>query len=72
MIDIDSHKGSWAAKLSPTRPSLRVLTDKALHDPKLTERVRLSHGLATQGEALAFIGAEKKRRTEIATWDGTR
>ena len=63
MIDDKSHPGAWAEAIAPTHPSLRVLSQAELHCPKLTERVRQSHGLATLAESRDMIAAEVKRRT---------
>jgi hypothetical protein len=71
MID-NGHKGTWADALTPDHRSLRVLTDKALHDDGLAAKVMQWHGLATMGAARDMIGAEKLRRTQGTSWDGKR
>ena len=63
IIDTESHKGAWEEALAPTHPSLRVLSQKELHDPWLIERIRISHGLATMAAARDMVAAEVKRRT---------
>ena len=63
MIDRNSDAGSWATAMAPTHPSLRVLSQKELHDPALIERIRQSHGLATLAEARDMIAAEAMRLT---------
>jgi len=69
MID-DGQAGTWAEALQPDHRSLRTLSDKALHDPHLIEKVMQWHGLATQGEALQLVAAEKHRRTQETNWNG--
>jgi hypothetical protein len=72
MIDDQSDAGSWAAAMLATRPSLKVLTDIELHCPHLIAKVQQSHGLATMGDARDMVADEKKRRTEVTSWDGAR
>jgi hypothetical protein len=71
MID-DGVDGTWRDALAPDHRSLRVLTDKELHDDGLAAKVMQWHGLATMGEARDMVGKEKLRRTQKTSWDGTR
>ena len=70
MIDRESDDGAWEEARAPTHPSLRVLSQKELHDPWLIERIRQSHGLATLGEARDMIAAEAYRRTTTTNFGG--
>lgn len=64
MIDTESHPGAYADALAPTRPSLKLMTTRELMDPRAVERVQMSHGLPTMGDARDLIAAEIMRRTK--------
>lgn len=64
MIDTESHPGAYADALAPTRPSLKLMTTRELVDPRAAERVQMSHGLPTMGDARDLIGSELRRRTK--------
>jgi hypothetical protein len=72
MIDDQSEPASWEAALAPTHPSLRVLSDEALHCPSLPSKVQITHGTATMADARNIVAAEKRRRVEATTWGGQR
>ena len=68
MIDRESDDGAWEEALAPTHPSLRVLSQKELHDPWLIERVQREHGLPTMADARNMIAAEIMRRTTTTNY----
>jgi hypothetical protein len=72
MIDDQSEPASWATALAPTHPSLRVLSDADLHDPRLIDKVMTSHGCQTMADARDIVAVEKRRRVETTTWGGQR
>lgn len=63
MID-NSDPGTWTEAMQPDRRSLKVLTDRELHDPRLPENVARWHGLSTMQVARDMITSEKRRRVE--------